>query len=142
MSIPHYSGSREREGKRVVLLVEDERFVREATCRILQSADFEVLTAADAQEALRVYEDNKERVDLLMTDLVLPGGDGQRLGADIRRRAGRIPVLLTSGYLCGDGPEESGNDCTFYLAKPYSRSELVEKITQVLGMTARAVRVG
>ncbi len=138
MSNPRHPSSHERETRRVVLLVEDERFVREATCRILQNAGFEVLPTADAQEALRVYEENRWRVDLLMTDLVLPNGNGRKLADDIRRRSPGIHILLTSGYLCAEVEEESAEDGTHYLAKPYSKSDLVEKLAQIFRMPAHA----
>lgn len=137
MSNPHHR-SHERDLRRVVLLVEDERFVREATCGILQKAGFEVLPTADAQEALRVYEENRCRVDLLMTDLVLPNGNGRKLAADVRRRSRGVPILLTSGYLCTDVGEESVEDGTYYLAKPYSKSDLVEKLAHIFRVPAQA----
>lgn len=132
VNVPRPPCSSERSPRRLVLLVEDEPFVREATCRILQSAGFEVLTAGDAQEALELYEQTGRRFDLLMSDLVLPGRSGRQLGEDVRRCSPAVPVLLTSGYL------EVGCDCdvpeahTYFLQKPYSRSELVGKMELIL----------
>jgi CheY-like chemotaxis protein len=70
-----------------LLLVEDEPFVREATCCILESAGFEVLPAEDAQDAMKVYEECKRGIDLVMTDMVLPGRSGERLGQDLREQS-------------------------------------------------------
>jgi CheY-like chemotaxis protein len=137
MSNPHYPCGIGRETRRVVLLVEDERFVREATGRILESAGFEVLSTADTQEALQIYEENRRRINLLMTDLVLPNGNGRKLGDDIRRRSPGIPILLTSGYLCAD-ERESAADGTYHLAKPYSKSDLLEKLAEIFRMPVRA----
>jgi len=131
MSTSRYPRSSERDRRRVVLLVEDEPFVREATERILQSAGFEVLPAVDAQDALRAYEQSECRVDLLMSDLVLPGRSGRELGQEIHRRSPRLPILLTSGYLCADVEEEQGDGCTSYLPKPYSRSDLLQKLAEI-----------
>jgi len=131
MSIPRYPCSSERDRRRVVLLVEDEPFVREATSRILQSAGFEVLAAGDAQDALLAYQGNHGRVDLLISDLGLPGRTGRQLGEDIRRQSATIPILLTSGYVCADIEEETDDDRTYYLPKPYSRSDLMEKVAQI-----------
>src|SRR5271157_5107753 len=88
----------DRPRRRTILLVEDEPFVREATCGILQNAGFEVLPAEDAQDALAVYEACKREIDLVMTDMVLPGRTGQELGQDLRQRSPGIVVLVTSGY--------------------------------------------
>src|ERR1700687_6311992 len=73
--------------RRTLLLVEDEPFVRESTCGILKSAGFEVLPAEDAQEAMNVYEECKQGIDLVMTDMVLPGRPGEQLGQDLREHS-------------------------------------------------------
>ena len=120
-----------------MLLVEDEPFVREATCHILKSAGFDVLPAADAQEAMRVYERNGRRIDLLMTDMALPGRNGRQLAHDLRVTSSEIPILLTSGYVereCEGEPCEAG---TYFLPKPYSRAELVEMMETILSEALR-----
>jgi CheY-like chemotaxis protein len=80
--------------RRIILLVEDEPFVREATCGILESAGFEVLPAADLPHALQTYEEHQQKdcprkIDLVMTDMMLPSGTGQQLGQDLRQRSPR-----------------------------------------------------
>ncbi len=120
-----------------MLLVEDEPFVREATCHILQSAGFDVLPASDAQEAMRVYEHNGRKIDLLMTDMALPGRNGRQLAHDLRNTSSEIPILLTSGYVeseCESGPREPR---TYFLPKPYSRAELVETMETILSEALR-----
>ncbi len=133
MTPPRPPGASERRPRRIVLLVEDEPFVREATCRILQSAGFDVLPAANAQEALTRYEQNGRTIDLLMTDLVLPGRSGHQLGQELRTTSPEIPVLLTSGYAEPEYATESLDARTYYLQKPYSRTDLVNKMDQILG---------
>jgi len=120
-----------------VLLVEDESFVREATKYILQSAGFEVLEAGDAQDALRIWQENNYRLDLLMSDLGLPGRDGRHLAREMRQHSPEIPILLTSGYLLVDYEQESAKDRTYYLPKPYSRSDLVAKLAQIFNLPQR-----
>jgi len=118
--------------RRTILLVEDELFVRQATCNILESAGFEVLAAEDARSAIKVYEACKRRVDLVMTDMVLPGRTGQQLGQDLRQRSPEILVLVTSGYFNSEYATEAPELRTYFLAKPYSRQTLVEKIEAIL----------
>jgi CheY-like chemotaxis protein len=137
MKVPRFPCSSERGQRQVVLLVEDEPFVREATCRILQSAGFDVLPAEDARGALRIYEDRGRKIDLLMSDLVLPGRSGRQLGHDLRRTSPLIPILLTSGYLEPGCDVETLEARTYYLPKPYSRADLVEKMDQILGEAPR-----
>src|SRR5208283_811165 len=117
---------------RTILLVEDEPFVREATCSILESAGFSVLSASDAPEAIRIYEECNRPIDLIMTDMVLPGRTGHELGDDLRTRSPRLNVLVTSGYGNAECDTEDTANRTYFLAKPYSRPSLVEKIEKIL----------
>ncbi len=132
MTVPQRPYINEQRPRRVVLLVEDEPFVREATCHILQSAGFDVLPAADAQEAMRVYEHNGRKIDLLMTDMALPGRNGRQLAHDLRNTSSEIPILLTSGYVESECDSEPREPRTYFLPKPYSRAELVEMMETIL----------
>jgi len=123
----------DRPRRRTILLVEDEPFVREATCSILESAGFEVLPAGDAQDAMKVYEECKRGIDLVITDMVLPGRSGQQLGQDLRQHSPEVVVLVTSGYGNPEYETEAPESRTYFLAKPYSRRTLVEKIERILG---------
>ncbi|HYW39119.1 MAG TPA: response regulator [Terriglobales bacterium] len=133
MTLQPYVYANERSRRRTILLVEDEPFVREATCGILESAGFEVLTVEDAREAMKVYEECKRRIDLVMTDMMLPGGTGQQLGQDLRQRSPEVVVLVTSGYGNPEYETEAPESRTYFLAKPYSKRRLVEKIEKILG---------
>jgi len=123
----------DRPRRRTILLVEDEPFVREATCSILESAGFEVLPAEDARDAMKVYEECKRAIDLVITDMVLPGRSGQQLGQDLRQHSPEVVVLVTSGYGNPEYETEAPESRTYFLAKPYSRRTLVEKIERILG---------
>lgn len=123
--------------RRTILLVEDEPFVREATCSILESAGFDVLPAEDAQDAMRVYEECLHRIDLVMTDMVLPGRSGEELGQDLREHSPEVAVLVTSGYSNPEYEREAPESGMYFLAKPYSRRTLVEKIGKILGVVTQ-----
>ncbi len=133
MTLEPFVLANDRPRRRTVLLVEDEPFVREATCSILESAGFEVLPAEDARDAMKVYEERPRGIDLVMTDMVLPGGTGQQLGQDLRQRSPEVVVLLTSGYANLEYDTEAPESRTYFLAKPYSKRTLVEKIEKILG---------
>jgi CheY-like chemotaxis protein len=129
--------------RRIILLVEDEPFVREATCGILESAGFEVLPAEDAPQALKIYDecqqtDCPQKIALVMTDMMLPSGTGQRLGQDLRQRSPKVIVLITSGYPNPDFETESLETHLYFLPKPYSKRTLCEKIEQILAPTPLA----
>ena len=123
--------------RRVVLLVEDEAFVREATCHILQSIGFDVVPAADALEAMKAYERHGRKIDLLMTDVALPGRSGRELADDLRITSAEIPILLTSGYLEPECNTEAHKPRTYFLPKPYTRADLVEIMDKILSDVLR-----
>jgi len=131
-----HSNARNQHSRPSILLVEDEQFVREATCRILESLGFLVLSAGDAVDAVRIYERCEKPIDLLMTDMVLSGASGQQLAKDIRQRCARIKVLVTSGYGNAEYDTEDPSAHTYFLAKPYSRRTLLKKIETILGPLA------
>jgi two-component system, cell cycle sensor histidine kinase and response regulator CckA len=123
----------DRPRRRTILLVEDEPFVREATCCILESAGFEVLAAEDARDAMNIYERCAHAIDLVMTDMVLPGRSGLQLGQDLRQHSPSVAVLVTSGYGNPEYETESPESRTYFLAKPYSKRTLIDKIEKILG---------
>lgn len=139
MTLQPYVCATDRPRRRTILLVEDEPFVRQATCSILEHAGFEVLSTEDAQEATKVYEDCKPRIDLVMTDMVLPGRSGEQLGQDLQRLSPELVVLVTSGYGNAEYETEAPESRTYFLAKPYSRKTLIDKIETILGTPLRAI---
>ena len=133
MTFPTYTSANDRPPRRIIiLLVEDEPFVREATCSILENAGFEVLPAIDAASALRIYEERHLGIDLVMTDMILPGGTGQQLGQALRQRSPSILVMVTSGYVNPEYEVEAPESRTYFLPKPYSRKTLIDKIEKIL----------
>jgi CheY-like chemotaxis protein len=116
-----------------VLVVEDDRAVRELTVTRVRNLGCEVIEARDGVQALAVL-DSGERVDLIFTDLIMPGGvSGLDLCEIARTRWPHIRLLLTSGYA-----EELTNPERFerlklkLLRKPYRQAELAEAIEAVM----------
>jgi PAS domain S-box-containing protein len=115
-----------------ILLVEDDRTVREFGCGVLRSLGYEVVSAANGLEAIDEFEKNPQ-IDLLVTDVIMPSMGGRKLVENIRREAPNVPVLFTSGYTfdaLGE-TEELESDCDF-LTKPYSPDELGQKVHESL----------
>ncbi len=81
-----------------VLVVEDERGVRELAERVLRKHGYEVFPCRDLQETFSLYEEEGGRFDLLISDVVLPDGNGVELAARLRKQDPALAVLLTSGY--------------------------------------------
>ena len=116
-----------------ILLVEDENFVREVTAEVLLFAGYRVLKARTAVEASAAFRGCRENVQLLLTDVVLPGRNGRALAADLRATHPGLKTIFISGYpeneITKHGLEEPG---LFYLPKPFSVESLVKKVRQAL----------
>jgi CheY-like chemotaxis protein len=91
------------------------------------------LTAGDALEAMTLYQKRHGKIDLLMTDMGLPGKNGRQLSQDVRRTSTKIPILLTSGYVESECDREKREPNTYFLAKPYSRAELFQSLERIFG---------
>ncbi|MDJ0973213.1 MAG: ATP-binding protein [Planctomycetota bacterium] len=120
-------------GSACVLLVEDDGAVREATRRMLADQGCEVLVATDAEQALELEAAHGGRIDLLLTDVVLPGMNGRELAEILAQRRPSTRVLFTSGYNedAVVGWQARGDDITF-LPKPYTPSALRETVASIL----------
>ena len=120
-------------GRGTILLVEDEAFLREVTCEILESAGYRVLKTRNATEAASAFYQYKTIVKLLLTDVVLPGQNGRDLANDLRSVCRELKVIFISGYpenaVTRNGIQEDG---MFYLPKPYSLQSLTRKVRLVL----------
>jgi two-component system cell cycle sensor histidine kinase/response regulator CckA len=113
-----------------ILLVEDEVFVREVTTEVLLSAGYRVLAARNAAEAEQAYVQRCGEVDLLLTDVILPGENGRSFAARLRLRHPTLKILLVTGYAEQMGlPENEREKC---LAKPFSTRELLEKVNEMI----------
>jgi CheY-like chemotaxis protein/two-component sensor histidine kinase len=116
-----------------ILVVEDETSVRTLTRRLLESAGHTVIEASNAGEAVAIIQGSAHEIDLLVTDVVMPGGDGATVAAALRSIRPGAPVLYMSGYSEGTinhhGVLESG---ATLLNKPFSRDRLVEAVDAAL----------
>lgn len=116
-------------GGAVIVVVEDEPGVRSLVERVLQRAGHEILAFPDGSSAADTLADPAVRVDLLVTDLVMPGPNGIEVARRARRARPDLAVLLMSGYaadaLRAEGVEEGSIEL---LAKPFSAAELLERV--------------
>ena len=120
-------------GRGTILVVEDEDFVREVTCEVLLAAGYLVLRARTAGEALRLYARSGGKLQLLLTDVVLPGRSGQILAQELRAISPGLRTIFISGYpehqLSKQDLHEPG---TSYLPKPFSVQMLLGAVEVVL----------
>lgn len=120
-------------GARTILLVEDEPSLRKLTRNTLVEVGFSVLEAKDALQALEIAKQNNFAIDLLLTDVVMPGMNGRALAEKLSVFCPGLPVLYMSGYTDGAvatrGVLESGISI---LRKPFARTELIERANEAL----------
>ncbi len=113
-----------------ILFVEDEAFVREVTCEVLQSAGYRVLAAKDAAAAVMLYCQRAGEVKLLLTDVVLPDETGPALAGRLRRQNPELKVLFVTGNANQIALYQANTE--EYLPKPFSTEGLLRKVRQVL----------
>jgi two-component system cell cycle sensor histidine kinase/response regulator CckA len=122
----------ERRNKRVgsVLLVEDEESVRKFARLTLQGEGYTVIDAPDGDAALRILE-TIPNVDLLVTDLTMPGIDGRELAAQVRAQQPEVGVVIMSGYIPDPGWLD-GVPGTVFLPKPFTPSDLLRSTNKAM----------
>ena len=119
-------------GKETILLAEDEAFVRKATSEALESAGYRVVVAGSATQALEAHRSCGEQVDLLLSDLVMPGISGHELATELLVLCPNVRVLLMSGYAEQLALCQLSSYGRQYLAKPFSIPVLLKRVREVL----------
>jgi PAS domain S-box-containing protein len=118
-------------GRERVLLVEDEETVRRLARRALEAKGYTVVEAASGREALALIEKHRDRFDLLLTDVIMPGMSGRELAERVRANWSRIRVVYTSGYTAKELPESFDLDEGF-IAKPFTPELLTRVVREQL----------
>jgi PAS domain S-box-containing protein len=121
---------------RTILVVEDEPPVRHLVTSTLQRAGYLVLSAEDATSAMARLKGHGAPIDLLLTDVIMPGRNGRELARDALEFQPGLPVLFMSGYADRTfGPEGPGGLGDAFLQKPFALDVLVSRVRQLLGAT-------
>jgi CheY-like chemotaxis protein len=119
---------------RTILLVEDDAGVRAVTAAMLKELQFTVIEADNGSHALDIVDRDPD-IDLLFTDIVMPGMNGFELGRLARERRPHLPVLYATGYAASYTAPEKGADV---LAKPYREADLLGKLRVLLTASSTA----
>lgn len=120
-----------KHGTGTILLAEDEPLLRELGQTILTQAGYAILTAPNAEALKTFVAEHEGKIDLLLTDVVMPGMSGPELVKLVRARWPEVRVLYMSGY-ADDEIEDLDRDAGF-LQKPFTPTELTAKIAEMLG---------
>ena len=139
---PRYEGAAETPeperprapgGKETLLLVEDEAPVRDSVRRLLEWHGYTVIEARNGADALQIYDGDEQEIDLVLTDLVMPGMGGHELVEQLRARRPDLRVVFMSGYadkpMTSNGAVRQG---TAYVEKPFTVELLMQRLREVL----------
>ncbi len=128
---PSYDGSFELSPS-VILLVDDDPDVRSLTRTFLEHEGYGVFSSGDAERAAQIYR-SVPQIDLVVTDLYMPGRSGMELARELKAIRREVPVLLISGGVLEDGQEAGLREEGWsFLAKPFRLPELLSAVHRIL----------
>lgn len=119
------------DGTETILVVDDEKALRELARSILEPHGYRVLSAEDAEQALAILED--ESVELMLSDVIMPGMDGHQLAGEVERRYPYTDIVLASGF--SEEPHEDGDKphtARRLLQKPFTSEALLRRVRETL----------
>jgi len=120
-------------GNETILLVEDEEQVRGLASYILKWHGYQVIEAESASQALAIWKEKAGSIDLVLTDMVMPGMSGQELRQELRATKPGVKVVCTSGYSATHARQDAGLwGSPNFLAKPYSPDKLIQAVQDCL----------
>jgi CheY-like chemotaxis protein len=119
--------------RHLVLVVDDEEGLRDLVCRTLRDEGYRTLEASHGGEALELVETGPDAIDLVVTDVVMPGMDGRELGRRLAQSRPTLPILYMSAYDVNDifrrgSPRSSAP----FLQKPFPRDGLISSVERLL----------
>jgi two-component system, cell cycle sensor histidine kinase and response regulator CckA len=116
------------DARETILLVEDEPAVRQLFAQALVRAGYLVHEARNGQEAMKLFDQYGDTIDLLLTDLRMPYMGGAELAQQLRAKRKTLKLICVSGYPGGTDDDTAAD----FLAKPFSRDDLLAKVREVL----------
>ena len=124
-----------KPGTETILLVDDEETIIDVSPEMLTELGYEVLTAKSGEEALEQYRINKDKIDLVILDMIMPGMGGGETYDRLKQIDPEITVLLSSGYsIDGQATEILKRGCNGFIQKPFNIEILSKKIREILNV--------
>jgi CheY-like chemotaxis protein len=123
------------KGEETILLVDDEEVVINVNRMVLERLGYRVFMARSGQEAIEIYQNNKDGIDLVILDMIMPGMGGESAFDILKSINPELKVLLSSGYsLNGQATKIMERGCQGFIQKPFSIGDISHKIREVLGV--------
>jgi PAS domain S-box-containing protein len=121
------------KGKETVLLVDDEEMILDVGSQLLEKLGYKVLVAGSGKEAIEFYKANKDKIDMVILDMIMPEMGGGETYDRMKKIEPKIKVLLSSGYsIDGQATEILKKGCDGFIQKPFSMKELSQSIRKIL----------
>jgi CheY-like chemotaxis protein len=121
------------KGKETVLLIDDDDMVADVGEQILNNSGYDVVVADSGKQAIKVYKENRDRIDIVILDMIMPEMSGGETYDRLKMINPKVKVLLSSGYsIDGQASKILKQGCNGFIQKPFNMSELLEKIGQIL----------
>lgn len=130
--VQDWEGSEPAKCWETILLVEDDDNIRDVTRKILEMHGYTVLTAGTATEGIHVFEQHEGQVDLLVTDVMMPGMNGRELVRRLTDRCPELKAMFISGYDSAMVCPGMQNRNVTYLQKPFTVDELARKVRELI----------
>ncbi|RJP62055.1 MAG: response regulator [Candidatus Auribacter fodinae] len=122
-------------GSGTILIVDDEKFVREVACEMLQYIGYTVVSFSNAKEALEYYQEHADEIDLVLLDMVMPEINGKDCFDAMKKINPGVKAILSTGYgKDGKAQEILNNGASGYVQKPYMINQLSEEVARVIGV--------
>ncbi len=122
------------QGKETILLVDEEPIIINVGKALLERLGYKVIIADSGVEAIRIYEADKDKIDIVILDIIMPGMNGIETYRCLKKSNPGIKVLFSSGYSMDEGTSEILNlDSNGFIQKPYKFEKLSQKLRTMLG---------
>lgn len=123
------------KGSGTVLIVDDEAPVRQIASIMLRGFGYEIIPAENGIEAIQIFRDNIDRIDLVLLDIIMPEMDGIQTLRELRKIDPTVKVVLSSGYSKDDKAAELVTDgAASFIQKPYKRDELSKVVIETMNL--------
>jgi CheY-like chemotaxis protein len=123
------------KGTETVLFIDDENMIVEMAEELFEQLGYKVLTAGSGTAAIETYEKNKERIDMVLLDMIMPDMNGGETYDKLKEINPNVKVLLASGYsMNGTASEIMDRGCNGFIQKPFKMEELSQKLRGILDM--------
>ena len=122
-----------QRGEETILLIDDEEIIREIGERVLTEKGYKVILASDAQQAIELYQEKRQEIDLVILDMIMPEANGREIYQKLKRINPSLRVLLSSGYSQeGEVQEIIDEGALGFIQKPYLPAALLKKVRESL----------